>query len=404
MKILIITNKIPYPQKDGGAIATFNLALGFAQHKNDVTILTINTSKHFFDINQIPKNILEQIKFIDFYLNTDLKPIAALTNLLFSKKPYNAQRFISKGFEKKIEEILKSENFDIIQLEGLYLTPYINIIRKNSNSKISMRSHNVEHEIWERTVLQENNVLKRKYLKILAKRIKLMELEMLNQYDFLIPITKRDELKLNEMGNTKPSFVSSTGYDLSNLQNQKQIEIEYPSLFHIGALDWSPNQEGIIWFIDNCWNQILEKLPNLKFYIAGRNSPEWFKSKILKKNIVFCGEIDDAVQFINSKALMLVPLLSGSGMRIKVIEGMALGKTIISTSIGVEGIDIEANKNVLIANKPEEFIEQITSIFDNQNQLFQIGENAKLYISNNFDNFVISKKLLDFYKTKIIIV
>jgi len=399
MKILIISTKMPYPPKDGGAIATFNLANGFSQLNNEVTILTINTSKHYFDIRNIPENISLKINFMDFYINTDIKPIAALINLIFSKKPYNAQRFISKGFEQKISDLLKTEKFDIIQLEGLYLCFYINIIRQNSKAKIVFRAHNVEHEIWERTVLQEKSFFKKKYLNILAKRIKRLEFKSLNNYDLLVPITKRDGLKLNEMGNSKPMFVSSTGYDLSNLQNNKKTEIEYPSLFHIGALDWSPNQEGIIWFLDNCWNKIIEKLPNLKFYIAGRNAPDWFVKKISLQNIIFCGEIDNASDFINSKALMLVPLLSGSGMRIKVIEGMALGKTIISTSIGVEGIDIEQNKNILIANTPNDFVLQITNIFEDKKHFFEIGEKAKFYISENFDNLALSKKLLDFYLT-----
>lgn len=392
---------MPYPPKDGGSIATYNLAKGFSDLECDVTILSLNTSKHFYNINNIPNDVKNKIKFIDFYIDTKIKPAKALKNLFFSKIPYNAERFISEGFTKKIISTLKNQNFDIVQLEGLYLAPYIDVIKHNSTAKISMRAHNVEHEIWERTEKQEKNFIKKIYLSNLKKRIKNLEINMINQYDFLVPITKRDATVFNNFGNKKPFFVSQTGYDFKKLQKNKTPEIEFPSLFHIGALDWSPNQEGIIWFLDNCWKRVLNKNLKLKFYIAGRNAPEWFIKKIRQKNVVFCGEVESAVDFINSKALMLVPLLSGSGMRIKVIEGMALGKTIISTDIGVEGIDIKDNKNVLIANTPEEFVEKITNIFEEKKHFLEIGNNAASFVSENFDNFAVSKKLLNFYKEKL---
>jgi len=404
MKILILSNKIPFPPKDGGSIATFNLAKGFSDLGNEVTILSLNTSKHFSKIEDIPKEISSKIKFIDSYIDTEIKLTRLLKNLFFAKIPYNAERFISVDFGLQIIKILSDKKFDIIQLEGLYLFPYIQIIRKFSDAKISMRAHNVEHEIWERTLSLEKNIIKKIYLKILTRRIKKFEISMLNNYDLLIPITERDALKLNELGNSKKTFVSPCGFDFENISKPEKIDnndIEFPSIFHIGALDWTPNQEGILWFIDNCWNDISFKMPNLKFYIAGRNAPKWFIDKINIKNIIFCGEVENSAQFIKSKALMIVPLLSGSGMRVKIIEGMALGKTIISTSIGVEGIDVEDNKNILISDNPEKFINSIFYILNNRQHFFEIGKNANVYIYENFDNFALSKKLIDFYKANI---
>ena len=399
MKILIITNKIPYPPKDGGSIATLNLAKGLAHFAESVTILTINTSKHFYDLEKIPKDLKEKIYFEDVYIDTTTKPVPALKNLLFSKVPYNAERFISQDFEEKIISNLNKNKYDIIQLEGLYLTPYIPTIRKHSKALISLRAHNVEHEIWQRTTAQESNFLKKKYIQNLTKRIKNMETSMLNKYDLLVPITVRDEKILNKLGNTKPSHTTPTGYEIEKLTkiNTKSIKQEFPSIFHLGALDWSPNQEGISWFLNNCWTKINEQFPDLKFYIAGRNAPEWFIKKLNKKNVVYCGEVDDATEFILSKAIMLVPLLSGSGMRIKIIEGMALQKTIVTTSIGAEGIPASHKNNILIANKPEDFTSEIITVLKDEELYNKIGKNAKDFISKNFDNLTISKSLIDFY-------
>ncbi|MBT6764207.1 MAG: glycosyltransferase family 4 protein, partial [Prolixibacteraceae bacterium] len=313
-----------------------------------------------------------------------------------SKKPYNAVRFISGPFKTGLKNLLQENKFDIIQLEGLYVCPYIPLIRQYSSAKIVYRAHNIEHEIWERTSEMASGLV-RIYLKILSNRIKKFEKGLLNNYDLLVPITERDRAILDEMGNTKPFHVSQTGIDSSVLiPNSKKLE--HPSLFHIGSLEWTPNQEGLIWFIDNCWPAIHEKFPNLTFYIAGRNAPVWLQKKFGYPKIVFKGEVADAYDFMNSKSIMAVPLFSGSGMRIKIIEGMALGKPIVTTPIGTEGISTTSGKNILIAETKTEFIDAISKLIDDKELFDKIGKNAIEYIHEKFDNITTASALVEFYK------
>ncbi len=397
MNILQLSNKMPYPPKDGGSIATLNLSKGFAELGHKVTVLTMNTSKHYFSVDNIPKNLKSKINFFDVFVNTKINPFNALINLLFSTFPYNAKRFISKDFNNKLINLLLDNDYDVIQLEGLYLCVYINVIRKYSKALIIYRAHNIEHEIWERTTEQQKGFLKKFYLKILTKRIKKFEINLINQYDALVPITERDALNFNKLGNNKPLHVSHTGINISELKPNFS-NMEFPSLFYIGALDWAPNQQGLLWFLDNIWLKISDKHKNLKFYIAGRNAPQWFINKLKKGNIFYFGEIDDAYEFMNSKAIMIVPLLSGSGMRIKIIEGMALGKIIISTSIGAEGINITHNKNIIIADTPDGFIDEIDRVLNNKVVFDNIGKNAITFVNNNYDNLTITSSLINFYK------
>lgn len=400
MKILILTNKIPYPPKDGGSIATFSLANSLSELAQSVKILALNTNKHYFDLKLLPSEISKKLPISGVDVNTNISIFQAVKNLFFSKLPYNAVRFNNKDFKKELTKILQHEEFDIIQLEGLYMCFYINIIRKLSNAKIVYRAHNVECEIWQRTLKNEKNLLKRKYISLITSRLQKMESAFLSKYDLLVPITKRDGEKLTEMGNNKPMHVSPTGIDISQLKSDK-TELEFPSVFHIGALDWAPNQEGLIWFIENCWAEIQKAIPEVKFYIAGRNAPQWFENKTKKPGIHFLGEINDAYLFMNSKAVMIVPLLSGSGMRIKIVEGMAMKKTIVSTSIGTEGINSENKKNILIADSPSEFVQQIRTCLGNRAFFDEIGENALNFVQTNYNNIEIAKSLMNFYKKNI---
>ena len=399
MRILQLMNKVPWPPKDGGAIACLNMTKGFSMLGHEVTVLSMNTLKHHIRIKDLPSNIRSEADFRLVDVPASIHWFEAVLNLLFSRLPYNAERFISDQFSMELIKLLSEKTFDVIQLEGLYLCPYIPVIRKHSKALIAYRAHNIEYEIWERTATLSKG-LRSNYLRNLSRRIKRFEISYLNSYDVLIPITDRDGMILDSLGNVKPRHTSQTGIDFASLVPTAK-KLEFPSLFHIGALDWAPNQEGLIWFFDHCWTKIHNENPDLKFYLAGRNAPEWFERHLNLEGVEYLGEINDAYDFINSKAIMVVPLFSGSGMRIKIIEGMALGKTIVTTDIGTEGIPTENGNNILIANDADQFTEAISLLIKDRQLFEQIGKNAIGFIQEKFDNLSQAGALVDFYKKQI---
>lgn len=396
MRILQLMNKVPWPPKDGGAIACLNMTKGFAMLGHEVTVLSMNTSKHHISLKDMPAELRNRADFRLVEVPAYINWFEAALNLIFSKLPYNAQRFISDEYSFELVKLLTEKTFDVIQLEGLYLCPYIPVIRKYSEAKIAYRAHNIEYEIWARTASLSEG-FRSKYLRNLSRRIKRFEISYLNSYDILVPITDRDGQILDELGNTKPRHTSQTGIDFASLVPTAK-KLEFPSLFHIGALDWAPNQEGLIWFFNHCWPKIHSENPDLKFYLAGRNAPDWFVRHIKLDGVEYLGEINDAYDFINSKAIMVVPLFSGSGMRIKIIEGMSLGKPIVTTDIGTEGIPTENGNNILIANTADEFIEAIFRLINDRELSNRIGKNAIGFIQEKFDNLSQAGSLIDFYK------
>ncbi len=398
MRVLVLANKPPYPPNDGGAFATLNMALGLAESGFEVTLLAMSTPKHPTEAKDFPQLIRDQMQVYTVFVNTKLSPFKALCNLLFSKHAYNAQRFISKRYVAALKDLLSKNSYDIVQLEGLYLYPYMELIRSLHQGKISLRAHNVEHEIWERNAAVQRNGFKRFYFNHLAQRVKRAELNVLNQIDWLIPISERDEAKLKELGFKGLSFTSPTGYRIS--QPLPLVEnFEFPSIFHLGSLDWIPNREGIFWFLESCWPHVLTSVPEAKFYVAGRNAtPELIVRLKTYANTIFVGEVDDAAAFMNSKAIMVVPLLSGSGMRIKIVEGMALGKAIVSTSIGAEGIAVTSEEHLVIADTPYAMAKSIVELCLAKEQVIKLGHNAQQFVKHNLDNAVLTGKLAHFYR------
>jgi polysaccharide biosynthesis protein PslH len=398
MRILQLTNKIPYPPKDGGAIATLNISKGLARLGHKVDILGMNTDKHYVDLTQIPADLASLLSINEVRVNTRLSLWDAMKNLLFSEYPYNAERFFNQPFTHALIKLLQQNQYDIIQLEGLYLAYYIKIIRKYSNARIALRAHNIEHEIWERNARHEKSLIKRWYLLKLSFRIKRFKLSIMNHYDFLIPITERDCAQYHKLGNTRPTHVVPVGYDMP-LQGHDPKNVNYPSLFFIGALDWFPNQEGLLWFLEKIWPALMKKKSSLVFHIAGRNAPKWLQKRFREfPGVNFIGEIDDAHQFMNQYAIMIAPLFSGSGMRVKIIEGMALGKTIVTTSIGAEGIDVDSGKNIFIKDTEQDFLNIIDQVLNNKSLFDGISREAFNFVKNKYDNQMITASLADFYE------
>lgn len=396
MRILQLCNKFIYPPKDGGAIGIFNYTKAFSSLGNEVTLLAMNTTKHYYDLKNLPEEIKNMVDWIAVDVDNEVNPFSALINLL-QNRSYHIARFISSAYNHQLIKLLHQKKFDIIQLEGLYLSPYVETIRAFSKAKIVMRAHNVEHEIWERIAENESRALgiKRWYLKILAKQLNEYEISRLNKYDLMTSVTERDAEMLKSFGCKLPIHVCPAPYD-ETILNPDKSQVEFPSVFFIGALDWMPNTEGLKWFLKNVWKKIHSQFSNVKFYIAGRNAKE-FKIES-GKNIEMVGEIENAYDFMNSKGIMVVPLFSGSGIRVKIIEGMALGKTIVSTSLGAEGIPYKDGQNILIADTPEEFAEKIAKCINEKMFFSIIGDNAYQFVKRQFSSQEVASKLLDFFK------
>lgn len=397
MRILQICSKFPFPANDGGNIAVLKLTEGFLQLGHEVTIIAISTPKHPFDQQAIPENFRDKMDIHYVHVNTNVHPFHALINALFSQIPYNLQRFKSELFEQKLQWVLQNNPFDIIQLEGLYAALYIDVIKENSKAVLAMRAHNVEHVIWKKRAAFESHLLKKIYFRHLAKRIEKFETNHLNKYDLLIPISPADADYFRKQGYTGPLHAVPCGYNPMEIHNSNQ-QFKNISLFFIGALDWPPNQEGLIWFLDHVWNKALRDNPNARLTIAGRNAPHKFVKKIMRPGVQYVGEVDDAKRFITDHQVMIVPLFSGSGMRVKIIEGMALGKAIIATPLAVEGINCKNNKHIFVANSKDIFLLYINKILRNPDTIYEVGENANTLIRQNFDNYNIVEQLIAFYK------
>jgi len=387
LKILQITPRIPFPLNDGGNIAMWYNLRSLNQAGHNTYIAALNTNKH----HQNPSDVSNIAKVYSVEINTDLKLRKVILNL-FSSTPYVVSRFYSNEFANLLASLCEKEQFDIIQMEGIYLAPYIDIIRSVCDSLIVLRAHNIEHEIWERVSQNEESIAKKKYLELCTRRLKKFELAKMNKFDFLAAITQRDFDAFNQLGYKKDGCILPVGLDIKEYEphyrNNKQI-----SLCFIGSLDWMPNQDGLKWFLEKVWPIIYQKFPSLEFHVAGRNPPKWVFAKA-GNGVIVHGEVPDAKTFLLSHPITVVPLLSGSGMRVKILESMALGRVVLTTRIGLEGIEARHQQEVLVGDAPTDFISLLEYCLSAPEHLQILAKNAKDFAFEKYDNIAIGKKVL----------
>lgn len=395
MRVLQLCNKPPLPANDGGALAMHAVTEGLLESGMEVRVLTVETKRHPFLKNQIPENYLQRTKTEAVFIDTEVKTIPALLNL-FSSASYNISRFYAAEFESKLIQLLKAESFDIVQLESIYMGLYIPAIRKYSNAKIVLRAHNIEHWLWKRRTEKETNFLKRSWFSSLTRKLKKAEIEIASAVDAIVPITPEDKSFFTEHIPQKKIHVLPYAMHLPEITNEKMPELN--SVFHIGAMDWDPNIHGVKWLVNECWPKISAANPDAKLYLAGRNlkknDPEY-----AEKNIVVEGETADAHRFMAAYSVMTVPLFSGGGMRVKLVEAMAMSKAIVTTPVGAEGTGMVNEKHALIATDANEFAKAVLHLLNNPELAKRLGENARALAAAEFELKSATEKLIVFYQS-----
>ena len=371
-----------------------SIVTGLLNAGHQVKILSVNSPKYNVSPDDIPEDYKQRtgIELIDVDLR--VRPLKAFKNL-FSKKSYHVERFISKDFTNRLVEVLKADVYDVVQLETLFMAPYVETIRQYTKASIVLRAHNVEHLIWERIAKGTRFFLKRAYIKHLAKTLKNYELTAISKVDGIVAITRKDAAFFRK-------YCATTTIDIPFGVYAEEFTPKYeiegkPTFYHIGSMNWMPNEEGIRWFIDDCMDAVVEKTPEFVFHLAGRHTPQWLR-ELKNPHLEVVGEVPDAKEFVASHNVAIVPLLSGSGIRIKIIESMAMGKTVITTQVGAEGILYDEDVNIIIAENKAKMAEAIRRINETPAIAVEIGKAARKLVEEVYDNRKLIERLLMFYQ------
>lgn len=380
--ILIISNKAVFPSSDGGSFAIKSLCENLTAKDYQLDIVAINKSEKELK-KPVETRINEKITQILFMKKMNFN-IIKFSKSLVTNIAYQASRFYNEEIRCFIQNSIDQKEYKYIIFESIFTTIYLEKLKISKSSKLILRAHNVEHKIWQD--LAKNSVIKKIIFIFMSRQIKSMETTIPKNIHYIFTLSSLDQKYFNSIFPKKTYNIPVT-LDI-NQNSSKKVK---NTIVHLGAMDWMPNLEGINWFIHEVLPKIKKINKKIDVYIAGKGMPKKYFNYNDKHTIIE-GKIDNVQNYISNKEIMFVPLFSGSGIRIKILEGMSFGLPIISTSKGAEGIPYTHLENIIIANTPSEFCNAISLLIENKKLAKKIGKNGQLLIEKYFSKqFVINQ-------------
>jgi len=401
MRILFLTNLLPYPLDNGGKIKTFSTlkALSIMGNSVDLLCFSENSENDSGNVQKL-KNICNDVQFIEHKLTTksNIKYMMAVAfKSLFSKYPFGIYKYESKQMRDVIAKKIKENDYDIIYFDHLQMYKYFNSFDRK-NVKFVLDQHNSESEIVYRTYQNSNNFLKKIFLNIEYNKIRKFEKKALSDVDKIYALSENDVESMKHLNvNLKNFSVIPIGVIDNGIINKKEDKNKKLTLMFIGTLTWNPNNQGILWFVRNVIPKLNESGIEYDLYIVGKNPSDELKELCESYNNIFVtGYVNDVDEMYVKSDVMVVPLFVGSGQRVKIIESFSKGIPVISTSIGAEGLDCITDYNVVIADTDIEFVDSLRKMSDetfrkkiasNARKTFEEKYSLEAYISSFNDSF-----------------
>lgn len=349
MKVLVLDEEIPFPLNTGKRIRTWNL-LGRLKDRHEITFLSWGRGN--------PPAEFDGVRFIG--LGRDLPAMrgwpfyAALGWNLLSPRPYSVDRHVSAEFKAKVREILGRERFDLVHCEW---TPYIEAMQGlTDRCPTVLSAHNVEAQIWKLYLQTETNPLKREYIRIQHRKFERFEREAARACECVTAVSQQDADVFRSHGCANVRVIPN-GVDEAYF-HVRPDPIRPRSMVFTGSMDWRPNQDGIAHFLAEIFPRIRTLVPDVSLRIVGRNPPSWLADMAAHMpDVTMTGTVDDVRPFIAESALYIVPLRVGGGSRLKILEALAMGKPVLSTTIGAEGLLLDDGEHLILRDSPQEFAE-----------------------------------------------
>jgi glycosyltransferase involved in cell wall biosynthesis len=376
MNILFISTRSPYPLISGHSLRTYHILKGASQSHNVTFVTFVQLPEHEFK-----KENLDHLKSFckavyPFEIPADLSRITFAKMLflnLFSSLPFVAQKYDAPLMRQKIREIIQTEHIDLVHVDMLPLTAYINEFEHFPKILVN---HNVESVRLYRWFTTEPNPVKKAYLGIQWLKLKTFEQSAMNKFDGCVVVSELDRELLLKMGVKSRLFVVPNGTDTKFFKPDNGEVVEN-SLLWIGHMDVHTNKDAVLYFWKDIYPILRRKCPEVKMTFVGTAPPkEIADAARTDGNLKVTGFVDDIRPYIDESAVMVVPIRIGSGTRLKILDAMAMGKAIVSTSVGCEGLNVNDGKDILIADEPEDFAQKTIELLKSTYKRVNLEKNA----------------------------
>lgn len=387
MRILWLLTLVPYPPDTGGKQDSFYLIREFSRLGHEISCAVVT---HADSPPDVPTAFAEIVQDV-FFLPGNPKALhSRLMASLSDETPFKFKKYYSdKAAEMLADTFREKTDFDFVLVDHLHLAPLALRTRSMLSEEnipvppLVLRSPNVESTIVEKYADRVDNPLVRAFASRESVKMKKYEAAVLDEFDLVAAISPVDRDKFRDMSGADEKIICVTaGVDTDALQPSETPPNEGEVVF-VGSLDWQPNVDGALWFINKVWPSVIEKMPSAHFSLVGKKPPEYLRKKS-GSTITITGRVESVEEYVTSAACSVVPLWIGSGMRLKILEAFALGRPVVSTSLGAEGIDFTDGENIMIRDEPGNFAQAVVDVLENPDLQEKLGKNARALVEGKY--------------------
>jgi glycosyltransferase involved in cell wall biosynthesis len=392
MKLLFITPKIPYPPNDGHTKSMWGVIkyLSLLGHQIDIVCYRQNV-----DAAPLKSEIEKYAKLFVLDVQTGNSIMGAFKNL-FSTVPYNFSKYNRPELKIFLKEYFQKEKVDLVHVVNAHMGWIIDFIREYSDVPIVLRQENLELMIMLRFTEAQKNIFLKIYSYIQFKKVLKYEPALCARFDKCIMMSDEDEAQLLKLNPNVKTKVIPLGIEKDLLNLEKKAAQPF-SIAHIGSLKWFPNYDGFDWFVKEILPMVAAKIPETRLYVYGGGMPDnYLIPANVKNKIIIKGFVENIWDELADKSIAVIPLRIGSGIRVKILEMLAAGINILTTSIGCEGLGVADSKELLIADTAREFAEKIINLFEDKSGFGGLTEHGKEFIRQNY---IWEKIVLEFEST-----
>lgn len=396
MKILWVKPGKILPLDTGGKLRTYNI-LRHLSGRHQLTYVSYYVGAHD---EAYERNVL------DLFPGTVALHIAASNSALgrsldyacrfFSEAPYAVSRFTAPQVRRLISPWISERRFDVAVCD--FLASALNFPRQ-LDTPTALFQHNVETILWQRRAEQEMRWADRMISKIEYSKMRRFEPAQVRRFHHVIAVSEADREAMSSMVEASRISVVPTGVDLGQYRYDSKAAPSGPLVVFTGSMDWVPNIDGVEFFCKEIWPRVLERVPEARFRIVGRD-PHPRVKKLASSTVEVTGSVPSIIDHLRKAAVFVVPLRIGGGTRIKIYEAMAVGKVTVSTTVGAEGLDVRHDHDILLVDDPLGFANAVASVLQ-QDGLRRRLEAAAASTAARYDWSVITEKFVEVLRTTI---
>jgi glycosyltransferase involved in cell wall biosynthesis len=379
LTVLVLGDEIPYPPDSGKRIRTWNLlrrlakrhSLSYLCYADDDDPAIATLASEGIGVHTVSP--LTKFEGWQLYVR--------LFANLFSPYPYSIAKQVSRRFADKLTQLLNNSQFDLVQSEGTpcgcYLNSVIGVPRV-------LATHNIESQIWSRRARLSQAPAEKLFFGSQAVKMRWFERRALINVESAVAVTFQDARQMRDWGVSTITIVPN-GVDVEFFTLTPD-PVRPSELLFLGALDWYPNVDGLVFFLHETLPLILSAQPNATLRIVGRRPPESLRKLVAgNRQVELVGDAKDVRPYLASASVVVVPLRIGGGSRLKILEALAAGKAVVSTSVGAEGLEITPGRHFQLADTPLQFAQRTIALLSSEVERRHLGENGRLLAAERYN-------------------